>query len=297
MASPRRRERSSITTARACLNSVARDYPDAMAATPRPLYFWHIPKTAGMSFTKWLSEHYAPETVFEPHLLPDLRAAASAHELSHQLFCGHFAAELPDYLPRRPVTLTVLREPRARTISHLNHIWRAPDHYLHDRLRHLGHDLRAVLRDPVLRLAVSDVQARYLALDPQRTVNAALPLPVPVALQGQARFEFARLPPRATLASRAVATLFFRLSGYGLTESLHGFANQVANRFGWPAPKAIPTENTNPSGVWSLRGLSTEECRLVDEVNPADLLIYRIARSGRRLKPIRPHLAVSRRVG
>lgn len=268
-----------------------------MAATPRPLYFWHIPKTAGMSFTKWLSQHYPAESVFEPHLLPDLRAAARARELSYQLFCGHFGCELPSYLPRRPVTLTVLREPRARTISHLNHIWRAPDHYLHERLQRLGPDLSTVLRDPLLRFAVTDVQARYLALDPKRTLHVDLPLPVPVALQGQARFEFAHLPPRATLVSRAVAALFFRLSGFGFTESLHGFANQVAKRLGWPAPKSIPTENTNPSGVWSLHRLSAEECRLLDEANAADILIYRIARSGRHLKPTGPHLAVSRRFG
>lgn len=46
-----------------------------MRTTSRPLYSWHVPKTAGTSFIEWLDSQFPPDDVFAPQLLPELHAA------------------------------------------------------------------------------------------------------------------------------------------------------------------------------------------------------------------------------
>lgn len=129
------------------------------------LYFWHIPKTAGMSVWKWLEPHYAADAVYRAHLLPDMLQSAAAAELrGKRLFRGHFADAPLQLVSRRLTTITVLREPIARSLSHLAHVERAADHPQHDRARSYDGDVDGLLSDPVLRRMLQDFQCRYLAL-------------------------------------------------------------------------------------------------------------------------------------
>jgi hypothetical protein len=252
---------------------------------PQPLYFWHIPKTAGTAFTGWLESHFGPGELFQPHLLPDLRGCSDSDLGGKLLFRGHFGRELPRRLPAGIPTVTLLREPRARTVSHLAHIWRAPDHYLHQRIHLTGGQLAAVLADPVLRMSVSDMQARYLALDPTGTHRTQLPVSVPAHLLGQAQYELAPLPSATMLSNRAVRRLH-RLTDFGFAEDLDGFATRLARRFGWPEPGPLPRSNVAPadSSPWSLRQMTPAELLMLDELNRADNELYRRARTaaGRR---------------
>jgi hypothetical protein len=243
------------------------------------LYFWHIPKTAGTSFTGWLESHFRSEDVFRVHLLPDLRSTSDADVRSKLLYRGHFGAELPQLLNRPVTCLTLLREPRARALSHLNHIWRAPDHYLHERIRRSGSDLAAVLADPVVRLAVTDMQARYLAVDPAGSERLRVPVSVPSALLGQVQYELMPLPPRSVLARRAMLRLL-GMTGFGFAEDLDSFVTGLAARLGWAQPEPLPRSNAKPAGSspWSMRELTQRELTMLDQLNPVDGPLYRRAR-------------------
>jgi hypothetical protein len=110
-------------------------------------------------------------------------------------------------------SVALLRQPRARTVSHLSHIWRAPNHYLRDRIRRTDGDLAAVLADPVLRMSVTDMQTRYLALDPVSTDRMRLPVSVPAQLLGQSQYELTSLLVRSVLVHRAMLRLLTPAAG------------------------------------------------------------------------------------
>lgn len=98
----------------------------------RPIFFCHIPKTAGTSL------RMALEQVFAPHaILPDaymmarhggrypplsvFRPSLAASPDSVRLMRGHYPLAARELL-RQPLTVTVLRDPVQRSISELRHL-------------------------------------------------------------------------------------------------------------------------------------------------------------------------------
>jgi hypothetical protein len=247
------------------------------------LYFWHIPKTAGMSVWTWLEPHYCADAVYRPHLLPDLLQSAAAAELrDRRLFRGHFVDAPLQLVSPRLTTITVLREPVARSLSHLAHVERAADHPQHDRVRSYDGNVDALLADPVLRRMLQDFQCRYLALHhvPEREPEDAAAWVVPPSspLRAVMAFEMAPLPRRRALVARALARLG-RMDHVGVSEHLARFMSNVAAAQGWPAPAEIPRENTRLVDQTRLMPdqLTVGQRAVLEQLTRADRIIYRAA--------------------
>ncbi len=86
-----------------------------------PLYFLHIPKTAGTSLRYWLDDLFADGDWLPCHTLQELTAVDRDRIKQYRFFSGHFSFSLYDFLKERPLTVTWLREPVAREISHYNY--------------------------------------------------------------------------------------------------------------------------------------------------------------------------------
>ncbi|MCU1350988.1 MAG: hypothetical protein JWM05_197 [Acidimicrobiales bacterium] len=100
-------------------------------------FFLHMMKTGGTTFISQIQANFAPEEVYPPaDLEPAKRLAAyvfveplrtlSPERLAAvRLFCGHYPF-FATTLVGPVTTLTMLRDPVDRTISHLRHIKRGP---------------------------------------------------------------------------------------------------------------------------------------------------------------------------
>ncbi len=125
------------------------------------VYFLHIPKTAGTSVHAFFVAIAGPERVSRQLLWDDLMRSNDAMTSDTRIVSGHFGGLFVLRLGEWPTILTVLREPVARALSHINHVQREPSHPLHDRA--FGKSVTQYCDDPVLRTTVENFQARYLA--------------------------------------------------------------------------------------------------------------------------------------
>jgi hypothetical protein len=254
-----------------------------VSPTQSGLYFWHIPKTAGMSVWAWLEPHFPRETVYPGHLLPDLlRDAADPDLRSKRLFRGHFADAPLQLVSRRLTTMTVLREPVSRTLSHLAHVERAPEHPMHERVVSYAGHLDGLLQDPVVRRMLTDFQCRYLGLpfapDPEPEDEVAWVVPPGSPLRAMMAFEMAPLPPRRVLLLSALARLA-RVDHVGTSDALEVLFRSVAASRGWPPVTQTPRENMRSDAQQHLlpERLTPDQRHVVQELTRGDRVLYRAA--------------------
>src|SRR3954470_13611511 len=95
------------------------------------VYFLHIPKTSGTSLHQSFLRAFGPDAT-SPHLLFD-DLVNGTYRISDRtrIVTGHFGGLLPLWLRRWPRIITLLRDPLARALSHINHVQRDKGHPLH----------------------------------------------------------------------------------------------------------------------------------------------------------------------
>ena len=113
---------------------VATWHPHGPLAEREQLYFLHIPKTAGTAMRTYLESQFDAADVC-PHLdmhtiLPERPSALA----QYRLICGHHGSYLPQLLGREPVTMTIMRDPVARSVSHFRHLKSCGQHWLSERV-------------------------------------------------------------------------------------------------------------------------------------------------------------------
>src|SRR5216684_3843830 len=97
------------------------------------LYYLHIPKTAGTTFTAILDRQFSAEQICPAQLWPDLVRIPPERLRQYRLLRGHFYYCVRAVLPPDTCFATLLRDPVERSLSHYSHIMRESGHYLHRR--------------------------------------------------------------------------------------------------------------------------------------------------------------------
>lgn len=128
------------------------------------LYFLHIPKTAGTTLTSILDRRFAAADICPTKMWHKLLKIPRSELASYRLIRGHFYHYVHQVLPQEPVTVTFLRDPVERALSHYAHIVRDPIHYFHQKVQAQG-GLREFLRDPETLPMVAEFQTRAIGLD------------------------------------------------------------------------------------------------------------------------------------
>src|SRR5436190_23682948 len=82
-----------------------------------PLYFLHIPKTAGVSFRTLLESRYRPHEVCPVYSPRDLFRVVPGSLDGYRLYRAHLGFTLPAYVSRPLRIVTLLRDPVAVIVS------------------------------------------------------------------------------------------------------------------------------------------------------------------------------------
>jgi hypothetical protein len=231
------------------------------SGTAARFFFVHVMKTGGTSFVFQMTTNFAPAEVY-PHEALDRRAPtdvepyASVDDLERltpqrraeiRVFTGHLPFVARELIGPDVVTLTLLRDPVARTISVLKHFKR-----LYARYRDLPLD--AIYDDDIVfPHFVHDFQTRVFALERSdhprafagaadyRSLRSALEAPPgsPAALTPPITIDAARLA-RAEQNLDAVDVV-------GVNEEFAAFVAELRHRFGWWADGATYDARANVS--------------------------------------------------
>lgn len=240
-------------------------------------YYLHIPKTAGTSVIHFLHDVYHPALIC-PYGLWDELVRASPEELgAWRVYVGHFGGVLPLWLRRWPRTLTVLRDPIARTISHIRHVKRDFRHPLH-RLA-IGKRVAEYCRDPTLSRSVENLQARYLA---SLAWGQALTRSGYEAGQkrGQLSINFEAglyALDRGTLLQQHALDALESLDAVGIAEEHASTLKFFAGVLDVPPPRSEYRLNVSPGSESSDLDLRAEDLAAIDSITEIDRVVYEYA--------------------
>ena len=216
-----------------------------------------------------------PRSGHSPLLWDDL--VNGTYQLSERtrVITGHFGGFLPLWLKRRPRIVTILREPLARALSHINHVQRESRHPLHALAARLTVD--QYCEHPVLRRTVDNFQSRYLAsLDFAMTM---MPRPSECSAREphgsiSVGFENAlhSLDKETGLLDAAVRALS-AIDAVGICEA-HGASLRVFARvLDWDV-EFVESALNHATGQKTLGDLSTAEMDALASLNRIDTQVY-----------------------
>lgn len=131
------------------------------------VYFLHIPKTAGTTFIAILDSFFDADSIYPEKVWHELLKKDDKEFSKYKLVRGHFGYNIRQVLHKKPIYVTMLRDPIERTISQFEHIrkdkygnnWVSENFLSHDEL------LSDLLKDKDKRGRLGNSQTRYIGLD------------------------------------------------------------------------------------------------------------------------------------
>ena len=111
------------------------------------LYFLHIPKNAGTSLIAILENYFDLNSIFQGKYWQNLILHKPKNFSKLRFFRGHFGYGLHRILQRKPIYITMLRDPVERTLSDYYHIRRDPT-FWHDNRFYSTKSISNLLDDP-----------------------------------------------------------------------------------------------------------------------------------------------------
>ena len=145
----------------------------------RPVLFFHIPKCGGSTVTGYLHQQYQPKQIFQidgqnpKQSIDEFQALSDAIRSKYRLVIGHAAHHLLDYVGDDWISMTVLRDPIDRVVSHYYYACRDERHYLNRKIR----DESIGLLEYVSRPLTPEVQNYHIGILTGRSFDEVMSAP------------------------------------------------------------------------------------------------------------------------
>lgn len=211
--------------------------------TARPVFFYHIPKTAGDTLRNFLLSR--PDSVCPAYTWTTLLSIPSSELHQYKIFSGHFYGQIEQQINTDLFKFSLLRDPLERAFSHYGHVIRDPSHYLHRRATELG-SFQAYLEDPLTRTSISNFQSRMLAINADvKSIYQGMTDTEKASWALEKHLEttdFGASEDQILWAAKARITNFDLI---GITERLSEFIALLCLKLSWPYPKTLVSTNIN----------------------------------------------------
>jgi hypothetical protein len=236
------------------------------------IFFMHVPKTAGMTLRVFLGNQYPLSQQMPANSWLELLETDVGAFENYRLFQGHFTSGIFDLLPKDVRRIVFLREPIARTISHLRHLRRDPNFHPAHQLA-AGRSLDELVRDDRIMDLCSNIQTAQLSND----------IPGEIILNGLRSErdgglvpnpDVYVLPPDLAQAEHTLERFHF----VGFVESLPEDILQLSMALGLHPPMSLPKTNDDPGGGLDLGTLRPDTLAILRERNALDIALYERAR-------------------
>ncbi len=240
----------------------------------RPLYFAHIPKTAGTTLIPLLDRLVAAGDIY-PHQLWRQVSDPAADFNRHNLYRGHFGGGGVRLLTDRRVDgLTMLRDPVALAVSTYAYVRREANTLYHEQLNRAGMDFSGFLDDARLHALIQDRMVRFLSFDFQRDPSAQAVFLSPHTLAHLKQHNWLSTKRISDAARHRRACRFVRrCRWFGIQERFRESMQLLCFEFGLPPMGAVQKLNVTPQRM----ELTAAERARVEALNPWDLRLYRWA--------------------
>lgn len=230
------------------------------------LCFVRLPKTGSTTLVSILDSHFHAEEIF-PHSLAAVSHLPPDEFTKYRLFREHCDYDFHQFLPKKPIYLTMLRHPIGRSISYYKHCKRSRIQKPYDTLLReaTAQGLKQFIAhpDPTVRIRTSNLQTRKIACGMgSRHVRPLEPSPL------ESKYSDAELLALAKEHLQEFALV-------GITERFQDSVSLLNFIFGWYPTAEYQNLRVSKSGQEDELDQATIDTIL--EVNQLDLELYQEA--------------------